>query len=901
MWSKADFYSAVAKETLEGLTASWQEWTKFLTTASRLYKYPFMDQMMIYAQRPDATACAEYDLWNDKMNRYVRRGSKGIALLDERGDKLRLRYVFDVADTGTRENSRTPWLWTMEDQHIVPIMAMLERNYGVGGVDLGEQIAAAARTLADEYWADNQKDFFYIVDDSFLEGYDNYNIGIQFKTAATASITYTVLSRCGLNPAEYMGHEDFMPIFDFNTIPAVMALGSAVSQCSRQILLQIGDTIRTAEREAIEERRIWDGEHLNLHEERGLPDSEPETGRAAGEVPGQVWEDAPDVSEGEPTASVQSVPAERDTVSAPIGDRGDGKPEVGADDEPASGERPGSGQEAERDGVGTAHERTESPGRGSDFDGAYQQLSFTFPEEAPTGKQAMKGSSELSPGPFSVPENQDNEKDVENVAYEKTEEQQEVPDLSQYPITRRGDDITIGTGNPTHEVDITVSEEEYEAIKQAIPEKPVYDPASLPYHMGDTVYLDNQEYRITELREDTVQLLPNEVAYPVFRAESRERFEELLRQDSRNGAIMEYLAPNPSNVDQDLLEVLASGLLSAQDKEYISGWLRDGEGNTRIAQRLSELFANRAETMELATGDAADFRTYTTGIEVEILDSEERRLAALGGSWGDMAPILRGLYIHEQEGFYQNPEDYRQKQTVLEGQPSYQVGDSVFLPAPDQPINGTLGYVGDTTVRIDTGPYSWSNKVMGRSQFEELLRQDERNASLFMQGEKESSTPELAELTTEPETIYPAEPNGLPYDIVVERLRINEAERPEPEPVAANFRITDEHLGEGGPKQKFRANIMAIQLLKKCEEENRPATPDEQKILSGYVGWGGLANAFDEHKGNWATEYLELKTVLTPEEYAAARASTLNAHYTSPTVIHAIYDAVEQMLSLIHI
>lgn len=160
---------------------------------------------MIYAQRPDATACAEYDLWNDKMNRYVRRGSKGIALLDERGDKLRLRYVFDVADTGTRENSRTPWLWTMEDQHIVPIMAMLERNYGVGGVDLGEQIAAAARTLADEYWADNQKDFFYIVDDSFLEGYDNYNIGIQFKTAATASITYTVLSRCGLNPAEYMG------------------------------------------------------------------------------------------------------------------------------------------------------------------------------------------------------------------------------------------------------------------------------------------------------------------------------------------------------------------------------------------------------------------------------------------------------------------------------------------------------------------------------------------------------------------------------------------------------------------------------------------------------------------------------------------------------------------------
>ena len=912
MWSKADFYSAVAKETLEGLTASWQEWLKFLTTASRLYKYPFMDQMMIYAQRPDATACAEYDLWNDKMNRYVRRGSKGIALLDDRGDRLRLRYVFDVSDTGTREHSRTPWLWEMESHHVIPIMAMLEQNYGVGGDDLGEHIAVAARSLADEYWADNQKDFFHIVDDSFLAEYDDYNIGIQFKAAVTASITYTVLSRCGLKPEEYMGHEDFRPIFDFNTIPAVMALGSAVSQCSRRLLLQIGDTIRTAEREAIEERRKWDEEHLNLHAQRGFPDSEPETGRAAAEASGQVREDAPGVSEGESPAAVQSVPAERNAVPAPAGDRGNSESAVGTDDESVSGERPGSGQETGRDGMGTAHEHTESPGRGSDSDGAYQQLSFTFLAEEPTANSTIEGSSESSPGPFSVPGSQDTAReqvlapekpdsdlfvqqgirDTERAGSAGMEEQPVLPDLNQYPVTREGDTLTIGTGEPDHEIDITVSDEKYEAIQQAIPEQSAYFPVQLPYHMGDTVFLDNQEYRITELREDTVQLLPNGVAYPIFRAESRERFEELLQRDSRNGAITEYLAPNPANVDQDLQEVLSTGLLSTQEKEYISGWLRAGESNTRIAQRLSELFANRADTMALTTGDTADFRTYTTGIEVEILDNEERRLAVLGGSWGDMAPILRGLYVHESEGFYQNPEAYQSKQTMLDGQPSYQIGDSVFLPAPDQPISGTLGYVGDTTVRIDTGPYSWSNKVMERGQFEELLRQDERNASLFVQEAKETAEQEL---TAEPETIYPAEQNGLPYDIVVERLRINEPERPEPQSVAANFRITDEHLGEGGPKQKFRANIMAIQLLKKCEDENRPATPEEQKILSGYVGWGGLADAFDEHKSNWTTEYLELKTVLTPEEYAAARASTLNAHYTSPTVIHAIYDALEQM------
>ena len=830
MWSKADFYSAVAKETLEGLTASWQEWLKFLTTASRLYKYPFMDQMMIYAQRPDATACAEYDLWNDKMNRYVRRGSKGIALLDERRDKLRLRYVFDVSDTGTREHSRTPWLWEMESHHVIPIMAMLEQNYGVSGDDLGEQVAMAARTLADEYWADNQKDFFHIVDDSFLAEYDDYNIGIQFKAAVTASITYTVLSRCGLNPEEYMGHEDFRPIFDFNTIPAVMALGSAVSECSRQLLLQIGDTIRTAEREAIEERRKRNEEHLNLHAQRGLPDSEPDTGRTATEASGQVREDAPGISEGESPAAVQSVPAERNAVPAPAGDRGDSESAVGTDDESASGERPGSEQEAGRDGMGTAHERTESPGRGSNSDGAYQQLSFTFLTEKPAANSTIEGSSESSPGPFSAPGSQDTARE-QVLAPEK-------PDSD--PFVQQ------------------VIRDTERADSAGMEEQSAYVPVQLPYHMGDTVFLDNQEYRITELREDTVQLLPNGVAYPFFRAESRERFEELLQRDSRNGAITEYLAPNPANVDQDLLEVLSTGLLSTQDKEYISGWLRDGESNTHIAQRLSELFANRADTMALTTGNTADFRTYTTGIEIEILDNEERRLAVLGGSWGDMSPILRGLYVHESEGFYQNPEAYQSEQAALEGQPSYQIGDSVFLPAPDQPISGTLGYVSDTTVRIDTDPYSWSSKVMERDQFEELLRQDERNARLFIQKAKE--TVEL-----------------------------------EPQPAAANFRITDEHLGEGGPKQKFRANIMAIQLLKKCEDENRPATPEEQKILSEYVGWGGLADAFDEHKSNWTTEYLELKTVLTPEEYAAARASTLNAHYTSPTVIHAIYDALEQM------
>ncbi len=222
MPTKAELYAQMADKVATQLTGSWQEWAGFLTTASRLYKYPFHEQLMIYAQRPDATACAEYDLWNEKMGRYVRRGSKGIALVDDSGDRPRLRYVFDISDTGTREHSRTPWLWQLEERHLDSVQAMLERTYDVSGDDLAGQLTEVAGKLAEEYWTEHQQDFFYIVDGSFLEEYDEFNIGVQFKAAATVSITYALMSRCGLEPERYFDHEDFMAIFDFNT-PATIS------------------------------------------------------------------------------------------------------------------------------------------------------------------------------------------------------------------------------------------------------------------------------------------------------------------------------------------------------------------------------------------------------------------------------------------------------------------------------------------------------------------------------------------------------------------------------------------------------------------------------------------------------------------------------------------------------
>ena len=382
MPSKTEFYRQMADHVATQLTGSWQEWAGFLTTAARLYKYPFHEQLLIYAQRPDATACAEYDLWNEKMGRYVRRGSKGIALVDDSGDKPRLRYVFDITDTGTREHSRTPWLWKLEEQHIGPVSAMLERTYEVGGDDLAQQLEAVAGKLAGEYWNEHRQDFLYIVDDSFLEEYDEFNIEVQFKAAATVSISYALMSRCGLEPERYFTHEDFMAIFDFNTPATIGALGTAVSQINQQVLRQIGVTIRNAEREAIKERRPQHEESHELHPERRLSDSRPEAEPAAGEAPGQVRQDAESIPQGTPSHPIQPAADEREAVPAPSGDRRDRTEQTGADDAPA-GERRGRDGAAESqrsDALGGPDEHLQSSGGGDPDGGAYSQLSFFLSE-----------------------------------------------------------------------------------------------------------------------------------------------------------------------------------------------------------------------------------------------------------------------------------------------------------------------------------------------------------------------------------------------------------------------------------------------------------------------------------------------------------------------------------------
>ena len=1523
MPTKAELYAQMAEKVATQLTGSWQEWAGFLTTAARLYKYPFHEQLMIYAQRPDATACAEYDLWNEKMGRYVRRGSKGIALVDDSGDRPRLRYVFDISDTGTREHSRTPWLWQLEERHLDSVQAMLERTYDVSGDDLAGQLTEVAGKLAEEYWTEHQQDFFYIVDGSFLEEYDEYNIGVQFKAAATVSITYALMSRCGLEPERYFDHEDFMAIFDFNTPSTIGALGTAVSQINQQVLRQIGVTVRNAEREANQERSKQDEQSHDLHPERRLSDSRPEAEPAAGETPGQVRKDEENLPERTPSHPLQPDAAEREVVPAPSGDRRDRPEQTGADDAPA-GERSGSHRATESQRsheVGGADEYLQSTGRGDPDGGAYQQLTLNlflseaeqiqsideaenvahtssafsfaqndidhvlrlggntdrqrervvaafekqkttaeiaeilktlyhggnglgsvsawyaedgihlshgksvrydrsakviswesaaerigellesgqfasnvelaeaagyersllaeklwhlyhdfsdkardsgylsclsgiqrtgFPEETawlteqlnspefrqtlaeeyaafwtayqqdrellrfhyhkpreiweslqdlslprksfssemqdvPAVKQfitedeidaAMTGGSGIEGGKgriftFFKNPHTDKEKvdflkseygigghshalsgamgsnedhdgkglhykkdgcpdmhftwekvakritgliqkgryltEQEQAQYDKIQAekalaeedalqaQQPTPEIWEYNgvkerhsddivLYQMGDffelygedaktaaaeldfhlttraipgggrvemcgfpanrleqvvehlrdqhDVTIsavpeggrerqeysmlsidheaeqhinaqeaefgadGTrvfrdmepeqATPTirelyekykpivmeavtqdtryrnacghsdyenamiecnaavrrtildshdielirlfsdvpefrqwlhrevadetypklHELlrplsqedidsalcawngnieskhavvrymkdharekdtaawlaqeyggsnslfvvragspeemqlpwpkvqrrlaqliqedrfyteeeqdrfdnidpiairealeergivngqvadpekldndpfiqrvmsdaeqiaaaeaeqtsEVSISDEEYDAVRSPIPQRTSYDPATPVYAVGDTVYIEDDAYQITELRDDTVQLLPTGMVYPIYRAERKEQFEQLLRADRRNAYYTEFLPIDPDKADQDLRDVLAHGLMDEADKKQVSTLLQSGRSNSEIAYWLSRAYPREIETLDLETGDIADYRTTAQGMELEVLDAEEKRLAVLYIRWDEVAPLLRGMYARQLDGFGQE-------------QPQ---------PSAESPA-----------------------------------------------------------FHSETVAVYPGDKNNLPYDVVVERLHIEEPEPPapvtEPEktfeevldehpvsiPVngqwqtfpnaraaeeasyeeykanlrhnAQNFRITDAHLGEGGPKAKFQANIEAIKLLKHLEETTGQATPEQQEILSRYVGWGGLADAFDPEKPAWAAEYAQLKELLTPEEYAAARSSTLNAHYTSPTVIQAIYEAVGRM------
>ena len=404
MPSKTEEYLALAQRTANGLTRYWESWTDYLTTASRLYKYPFADQLMIYAQRPDATACADFDIWNTRMNRYVRRGAKGIALLDESSGFPRLHYVFDVSDTGVRRNSRDPEVWQLGPDLVQPVSEMLSKTYGISGERVSQQLADVAGKLVADYWDNNGEDIRAIVDGSLLMDYDEAGVEMQFKSAAAISVTYTLLERCGFEPAGWFDKDDFQAIYNFSTPDSVYALGAAVSDMSREVLRNIERTVKTTIRRRNAERSQYEYEQQerDLLDRRGLPAPEPDP-EPAPEAAGQVRQAAPDVPDEPSPGAVQHDAPEREPVPAPDGSGADSREPDAADHGAASETDPGPGQSAEPTDVGAAHEQSESAGRGTGDDGADLQLSFldaNIPTEAQQIEKIDQAESEKTPSAF---------------------------------------------------------------------------------------------------------------------------------------------------------------------------------------------------------------------------------------------------------------------------------------------------------------------------------------------------------------------------------------------------------------------------------------------------------------------------------------------------------------------
>ena len=909
MPSKTEEYLALAQRTANGLTRYWESWTDYLTTASRLYKYPFADQLMIYAQRPDATACAEFDIWRNRMNRYVRRGSKGIALLDESSGFPRLHYVFDVSDTGVRRNSRDPEVWQLGPDLVQPVSEMLAATYGISGERVSQQLADVAGKLVADYWDNNSGDILAIVDGSLLMDYDEAGVEMQFKSAAAISVTYTLLERCGYEPTGWFDKDDFQAIYNFSTPDSVYALGAAVSDMSREVLRNIERTVKTTIRRRNAERSQYEYEQQerDLLDHRGLPAPEPDF-EPTPDAAGQVRQAAPDVPDEPSPGAVQHDAPEREPIPAPDGGGADGRKPDAADHGAVAETDPGPGQGAESDGMGAAHEQPESAGRGTGADGADLQLSFldaNIPTEAQQIEKIDQAESEKTPSAFVL-----SQAEIENELRKHGSGfaggKQRIIELYQTQPDRKlrakalAKEYGIG-GHSQDFLDGSSGFVNHDGKGLEFDHYPDHQKVTLSWTQVEK-YIDlmiqSDRYLTDKEKEHRAAVQEAERQLPMLDGDAAAEY-NALKEQYPNTLIGFELGGYFLFYDKDAItvkEVFRSNLLSQENalgKVKVTGFLRRewvaksqklwAEGNSiYLAGQGGDGTHHQTKYLReedyLPIGiiiklDGRDFRVDHVNFMFKSVSLQDMDLTNSGQPIFrvERLPNIRELYEQQQDEII----DVSPEKAV-----DYKVGDEVVVDLPTRTIDGKIGYVGETDVRIDTSAHgqSWDNEVLNKQQFEDGLRRDEPTPD-----EELDKLPISVEVNGEWQTF----PDAAAAD---------EALNAEPMPEAAgNFHITDDNLGVGGPKQKFARNIEAIQTLRTLEQEHRGATAEEQQVLSQYVGWGGLADVFDPNKENWSAEYTQLKGLLTEEEYAAARASTLNAHYTSPVVIRAIYDAVEKM------
>ena len=1058
--AKLENYVELAQQTMREISADGENWRAFLATASNVYKYGFYDQLMIYAQRPDATACASYEIWNQTMRRYVRRGAKGIALLDMMGDVPRYHYVFDAADTGMRKDSRSPFVWTINEENGAAIGAMLEKEYEVSANrGLAGQLEEIAMQRVMDYWQEHQDELRDIVDGSLLMEYDELNLELAFRNTATTGVQYMLFSRCGLAEEHRFEPEDFATILEWNTPQALTALGTAVSEISEEVLRSIEREARNVERSR---------PYAELQNGERLSDSRPENPGRTGDA-GQVRQDAQGVSEGAQKDDVQQLAADGETDGASDGNRPDG----GRAGEPR-GQRDGGGAGRERstegtrpDGVGRRDEQPESAGRGNRTERAGVRLNpgqtslFETITEYGEGAddRAVSAPSFISKALDTALRFGGNGEDTRmELAFDamigKTNEeialrmktlchdgngfeldgrrfsvwfdpsgiQMAAGDRARYANNAQvisWTDAAKRVGALIEAGQFGTQLENVEApgtIRRKVAERLIYmyrdstarengylslmtdTPLIFPdcvNHLSEK--MEQPEFlhgliRQMEVFADAVAMQPDLMRFrfllpkdilPRLRDLALARKElpegEMLLPDVRGfmtqdeiDAVLTQNAPiagaasriyqffSAHHSTNEKLEFLKNeygigGKMPGVSGEHGSSESHDAKGIqlrksncpdvllkwNQVAERIDRLIhdghylksdaPDRKEPEISFTPDVEAYKRLKdehprrlVGVRVDdtllfygedaqtaapLMDTRlfERDIPGMGtisvtgmpfGRWSVAAKALtengHGIYFAEpaEQGGYEVVKELDGRRD----EPSYQVGDTVYL--------GNTAFlieeITDTHVNLRDPTLLYPiSRVERRDTFEQMLAEDTRNDELFyrqtdaMPAESENFVL-TEEAPSDPATQQPQEEIRL-HNLVID-LTGQETERKEAEPYKAqNFRITDDHLGEGGAKTKYAFNIAAIQTLKQIEAEGRQARPDEQEILSRYVGWGGLPQAFDAENASWQKEYQQLKSLLTDEEYAAARGSTLNAHYTSPVVIRAMYEALDSM------
>ena len=914
----------LTEEVAKDVAASPQEWMRFLDTASRLYKYTFPEQLLIYAQRPEATAVASMEIWNQKMYRWIKKGSKGIALIDNTsGPKTKLRYVFDVQDTyKVRNLGKDPQLWNLpvEGEQLVAdyLQEQLSLEDTEGG--LAESLHQAAKESMQEWLPDALEELRLDVTGTFLEELDEQNQEVEFRELMTNSVWYVLLNRCGLDVQEYLDAEDFRHITDFNQLKVLGHLGSAVNEISRPVLMQIGryvlndlendlktvakekevaynefntliresNTDNTEDRE--EKKEETDYERDQLQPERRVSDSRYQPGRDERNHR-QVRNDAERVSEKSQGSQVQHSDTAEPSGQSSDGDRQSGKTESRQPDERTSGERSGTGQNGRRDGMDQTHEPDQSTGRGTGNSGDYLQLSLFPTEEEQLGEIRKAAAALEQPAAFLI-----SDEVVDHI-------------------------LRTGSGQKNTLFHITAR------LIEGLDNEEMQSFLKDEYGTGGKGFtIDNQKISIW-YDNDGIRIRRGDSARRNFdRIVTWEEAADRIRDMYEEGNYVDNLISNNA-IEQEQKEMTDLLALHFRDtnrntEEYRSytdwqdtirnAWT-DPEGKKEIYQQFEWLQADMNENpsnyhrWEIQHNPVYSQRFRDLQRDFSWVD-QQFKVERLGLSFitqDEIDAVLRrgGITAGGRNRIYEYFMEHHDMKDAAEFlKNEYGTGgSSPGIPGADasdashdaKGLKLAKGKIGSPEVEV---LLKW-NKVAERVR--QLIRTDDYLSPEEMEKyEERQEAQKLADLeeaqqALEAEQIDVNQPEDKETSETVEEVERREDTVTDIQ--ATNFHITDDELGQGTPKEKFRANIMAIQLLKKCEDENRNATPEEQEILSRYVGWGGLADAFDETKAAWETEYLELKTVLTPEEYAAARASTLNAHYTQPIVIESMYQVLENL------